>query len=389
MEKKKLYLLMQTYPVAPGEDSFIGPEIPYLKENFDITVVPLEKVTVSGVEKVKALVKAVFSPMVYREAAAGAKKGKNFAKVFPFTLFMLWRANIYADYLKKNVFEAEDAIVYCYWYNEIALGALLLKKYFPKYKFITRCHGYDIYDFRVPGEYHPYKEFMDEKLDRVVFACSHAKKYYLDCHSKTDCGKYPVHYLGVPKKEKIVCPSEKSLRLLSCSNLLAIKRVDLIISALALIKDISVDWYLAGDGPEMETLTAAAKNLPENVRYHFMGYVPNDEYINWVKENPVDLFITTSSTEGGVPVSLSEMASFGIPCIATDVGGIPEIVTQQNGILLSSNPTAAEVSQAITDFYHLSSEERKQKGDNSYKLWQNSFNSETNAQRVVEMLKQL
>ncbi|MBQ6895809.1 MAG: glycosyltransferase, partial [Oscillospiraceae bacterium] len=121
----------------------------------------------------------------------------------------------------------------------------------------------------------------------------------------------------------------------------------------------------------------------------FMGYVPNDEYISWVKENPVDLFITTSSTEGGVPVSLSEMASFGIPCIATDVGGIPEIVTQQNGTLLSSNPTAAEVAQAITDFYHLSSEERKQKGDNSYKLWQNSFNSETNAQRVVEMLKQI
>ena len=389
MEKKKLYLLMQTYPVAPGEDSFIGPEIPYLKENFDITAVPLEKVTVSAFEKIKALVKTVFSPMVYREAAAGAENGKGFAKVFPFSLFMLWRANIYADYLKKNVFEAEEAIVYCYWYNEIALGALLLKKYFPEYKFITRCHGYDLYDFRVPGEYHPYKKFMDEKLDRVVFACNHAKKYYLDRHGKADSGRYPVHHLGVPPKERVVCPAGKTLKLLSCSNLLAIKRVDLIISALMLIKDFPVEWHIAGDGPEVEALQNAAKNLPVNVKCHFMGYVPNDEYISWVKENPVDLFITTSSTEGGVPVSLSEMASFGIPCIGTDVGGIPEIVSDKNGTLLSANPTAEEVAQAITDFYHLSSEERKQKGDNSYKLWQNSFNSETNAQRVVEMLKQI
>ena len=90
-----------------------------------------------------------------------------------------------------------------------------------------------------------------------------------------------------------------------------------------------------------------------------------------------------------MPVSLSEAASFGIPCIGTNAGGIPEIVTAENGTLLRANPTAEEVAQAITDFYHLSSDERKQKGDNSYKLWQTSFNSETNAQRVVDMLKQL
>ena len=389
MEKKKLYLLMQAFPLNQRESSFISPELPFLRENFDVTIVPMEETGPSALAKACAFAKAAFSPLLYKQLLLAKKDGKNPAKVLPFSFFMLWRAKMYADYLKKNVFEAEDAIVYSYWYNEIALSALMLKKQFPKYKFITRCHGYDLYDFRVPGGWHPYKQYMDEKLDRIVFACNHAKQYYLDRHNKTDAEKYPVHHLGVSRKEQLVCPCEETLKLLSCSNLLSIKRVDLIIDALMLIKDFSVNWTVVGDGAEMEKLKAKAKQLPPNISCKFAGYIPNSEYISWLKENPADLFITTSSTEGGVPVSLSEAASFGIPLIGTNVGGIPEIVTEENGTLLNADPTAEEVAQAITDFYHLSSDERKQKGDNSYKLWQTSFNSETNAQRVVDMLKQL
>ena len=380
---------MQAFPLEQRESSFISPELPALKDSFDVTAVPLEKADHSALGKAAALVKALASPLLYSETVKGFRKKGFSPKIFAYNLFVMWRAQTYAAYLKKNVFDGEDAIVYCYWYNEIALGALLLKKQFPDYKFITRCHGYDVYDFRVPGGYHPYKQYMDERLDRVVFACQCAKDYYLDRHGKADSHRYPVHRLGVPPKERVVCPSEKNLRLLSCSNLLALKRVDLIASALMLINGFDVEWSVVGDGPEMEKLKAMAKQLPENIHCSFKGHVPNSEYISWVKENPVDLFITTSSTEGGVPVSLSEMASFGIPCIGTDVGGIPEIVSDKNGTLLSADPTPEEVAQAITDFYHLSSEERNQKGDNSYKLWQNSFNSETNAQRIVEMLKQL
>ena len=45
---------------------------------------------------------------------------------------------------------------------------------------------------------------------------------------------------------------------------------------------------------------------------------------------PVDLFLTVSANEG-IPVSIMEAQSFGIPVIATDVGGISEIVNNVNG----------------------------------------------------------
>ena len=376
------------------EASFIAPELPYLKENFDVTIVPLQRCSHSPVARVVALAKSLVSPMLYRQVLKAKKLGKSPFKVFQFALFMLWRANTYAAYLKKHVFTEKDAIVYGYWYNEIVLSALLLKKQFPQYRYITRCHGYDVYDFRVPGGYHPYKEFMDSRLDRIIFACGDAKKYYLDRHNKTESPKYVLSHLGVPPKN--IDPNKTNhdkdtLTLVSCSAVIGLKRIHLIVDALAQINDFDVHWHHFGDGDQMNNLKERAAQLDtkENIKYTLHGFVANGEYIETLGSMGADLFITTSSTEGGVPVSLSEAASFGIACIGTDVGGIPELVSDKNGTLLCADPTAAQVAEAIADFYYLSSEQKNQKGDNSYKIWQSLFNSETNAKNVIELLKQL
>ena len=59
------------------------------------------------------------------------------------------------------------------------------------------------------------------------------------------------------------------MTLVSCSNLIPLKRADLIIAALALLPEsIRVDWHHFGDGTEREALAAlAVKTLPPNVRW--------------------------------------------------------------------------------------------------------------------------
>ena len=400
MEKRKLYLLTQAYPVKQRETSFISPELPLLKENFDVTVVPLEECSHSAASRICALFKSLFSPLLYIQVADAKKEGKKPFKVFQFSLFMLWRANTYADYLQKNVFDAEDAIVYGYWYNEIVLSALLLKNKHTNYKYITRCHGYDVYDFRVPGGFHPYKKFMDEKLDKIIFACNHAKQYYLCRHNIDDGKKYCLSYLGVPPKDTApaycngatgsAC-SDKPLTLVSCSSVIPLKRVGLIAEALALTGGIQIDWHHFGDGSQMEDVKQQAKQLKQknNISYTLHGHVPNAEYIDILGSMKADLFITASSTEGGVPVSISEAASFGLPVIATAVGGIPEIVSEENGILLSENPSAQEIADAISAFCSLSDCEKSEKGRNSYKKWEEKFNSLNNSKEIITLLNQL
>ena len=66
-----------------------------------------------------------------------------------------------------------------------------------------------------------------------------------------------------------------------------------------------------------------------------MGQVSNREVISYYMNNHVNLFINVSESEG-IPVSIMEAISFGIPVIATDVGGTSEIVIDGfNGLLLN------------------------------------------------------
>ena len=61
-------------------------------------------------------------------------------------------------------------------------------------------------------------------------------------------------------------------------------------------------------------------SLPSTISVKIMGRMKNkDIYSLYEKEKP-DLFINLSSSEG-IPVSIMEAMSFGIPVISTDVGG--------------------------------------------------------------------
>lgn len=388
MNKKKLYLLMQAFPLKDRETPFIAPELPFLKEQFDVTVVPMEEVGISPLTRAVALAKSLLSPLVYTETVKGIKQGKKATKVFTFNLFVMWRAQCYASYLRKNVFESKEATVYTYWYNELALGALLLKNAYPEYKFVTRCHGYDLYDFRLPSDYQPYKEYMDDLLDKVVFISHMGKKYYLERYRREDCDKYSIAYLGVSRQEKKLHEDSDTLHLVSCSNVIPVKRVPLICDALSLIKDINIVWHHFGNGSDMDNIKQLVKLLPENISVNLMGRVPNSEYMDWLKDNPADLFINVSSSEG-LPVSLMEASSFGIPSIATDVGGSREIVSEENGILLCSDPDAETVAASIKEFFRMPADKKQQLGNNSYLKWQNNFNSAVNSKKFTDSLASL
>ena len=76
--------------------------------------------------------------------------------------------------------------------------------------------------------------------------------------------------------------------------------------------------------------------------------------------NEVRCFINVSSSEG-IPVSIMEVMSFGIPVIGTNVGGVSELVNQENGHLLSANPAAQEIVSVIEKFQQLSNEDKEKK----------------------------
>lgn len=87
---------------------------------------------------------------------------------------------------------------------------------------------------------------------------------------------------------------------------------------------------LAGDGPERPALHNLARQLGIAGRVRFLGKADEPERILQAS----DLFVLPSLTEG-MPNSLLEAMATGLPCIATRVGGTPDLIAHgQNGVLV-------------------------------------------------------
>lgn len=97
---------------------------------------------------------------------------------------------------------------------------------------------------------------------------------------------------------------------------------------------------LAGDGPERSSLERSAKNQRVNVQ--FLGHVRSVERLYAA----ADCFILPSLSEGSPNVLLEAMAH-GRPIIATHVGGIEEMVTNEQEALLVAPRNARQLSAAI------------------------------------------
>lgn len=119
--------------------------------------------------------------------------------------------------------------------------------------------------------------------------------------------------------------------IVSVSELVPIKGINYLLKALVYVKDGTL--LIIGDGPERKNLELLSKTLKLNERVSFTGWINNRYRIsNYLRQGTV--FVLPSLSEGR-PRAIVEAMSCGLPIIATNVGGIPEMITNQiNGILV-------------------------------------------------------
>ena len=104
----------------------------------------------------------------------------------------------------------------------------------------------------------------------------------------------------------------------------------------------------------------------------------------YADNHPV-LFINLSYVEG-IPVSIMEAFSYGIPALATDVGATKELVkNQNNGYLIKRDYMIGEVSDTINRYLALSDAEINQYRENAERTWEREYQEE-NFTSFVEAL---
>jgi len=421
--KKILILLTSSYPYGAVAESFLDPEILHLCSYFNkVVVVPrsfpnnTEKVdknlpevceidnslticTTTKVGKVKSILMKVFlclsSKLFYIEIIkkpAVITNIKSLKRLVAFLSEALIIKKWASSYVKKHNLIPQSTVFYTYWLGASTLGLGLLRNEYPEIVVVSRAHRGDLYE----NQYHPeYIPLRDETLSSIskIFLISNSGKEYLSKKYPTYSENYKTIRLGVIDPHFTTSPSGDGIfRIVSCSYIVPVKRLHLLINGLnelgILRPNKTIEWTHIGYGPlEQNIKKLASEVLPVNVQYNFTGFLPDKGVIEYYQQHNVDIFINVSSSEG-IPVSIMEAQSCGIPVIATDVGGTHEIVSDEVGLLLDSDPTPTDIANAILKFIDNPNQnyEKKAKSKNNWKL---NYNAEVNHDSFAQEISNL
>jgi len=127
--------------------------------------------------------------------------------------------------------------------------------------------------------------------------------------------------------------------------------------------------------------------MPSNVKHHFTDYQGDRQLFELYRTQPGDVFMNTSASEGA-PVAVMEAMSVGLPVIATNVGGNPELVGAENGVVIPANPTPEEIAAAIGTLL-VSDETRARMRAASRQKWSAMSSSTRNYESFAKTLQEL
>lgn len=395
---KNLIIFCSNYPFGLTE-TFLENEIKFISSYFKkIIVYPLncpsgdchiretpDNVTFTNpllpVSHFKRFLKGLFNlsglPFSIKEILLLIKKIRTKQHIFElYNLILIYRIMLSSSRFKR-IQKEENSILYFYW----GKGQVVFLPKLVTNKTFVRIHGNEVDSIR-NNDFLPYTDALmatpkiisisEQVKFKVTNTFNFKNQVYLNKLGSYDCGLQPKKY------------DKNITRLVSVANCIPSKRVDLIVKALSKIDEEIIEWIHFGDGQLLDSLREKAKNeLSSNIRYYFKGRVPNSDIINFYKEYYVDLFISVSAFEG-IPVSIMEAMSFGIPVFATDAGATGEIVNEETGFLVSKQFNINELIVCIKNCHDKTLNIVKR--INSRKFWNKNYNANKNYKKLIEIL---
>jgi colanic acid/amylovoran biosynthesis glycosyltransferase len=118
-------------------------------------------------------------------------------------------------------------------------------------------------------------------------------------------------------------------------------------------RGVNLELWLAGKGELEEELRGQVGALGLAGNVSFLGQLPHPEVMDLYRRGEVDIVVLPSldlggSEHEGIPVSLMEAMSYGVPVVSTATGGIPELLGGGAGVVVPpADPTA--LAEAIGD----------------------------------------
>ncbi|MET0859087.1 MAG: glycosyltransferase [Telluria sp.] len=419
MKRKKLIIVTTAYPYGKGE-AFLEAELAHISKYFEVELVPCFYDSATQARSLDHEVN-----LHYAKKRWGA--GRKFLMLRSFVTALwqhkwlddllhilgrdhkwentkelaraLYRAKLFETFLTDRFAGDKNppGLVYFYWMTPEILGAVACRqRCAPGLKIISRAHGGDLYTEARIGGYSGLRESILRNVDEV-YCISDYGRAYLERKYAFATLKPRLARLGVndPGYLNAAPSSEARLSIVSCSFVVLEKRLHLVVDAIKYLIErnprLEIKWTHIGDGgPLYQQLRAyVAAQLGDRAEVVFKGYLTQPQVMALYRDENFDVFVNVSDSEG-IPVSLMEASSVGIPMIATDVGGNSEIVNSANGILLPADPDTETIAAALIRFQDRQSALPYRR--NARAQWEQKYNAAVNhdsfGRQLINMLEQ-
>jgi glycosyltransferase involved in cell wall biosynthesis len=410
-----LLVLTKHFPYNMGEtaaESYLETEVAYLAEAFDevlvaateapadrspVQVLPVNARSVSlgfvqsKAEKARCLLNGSTrrsGPETLRGGAIRSERGLRPVEA-TWQRYFVGKAARKWDRLTTELDAANfvPTHTYSFWLYDTALMAAWAKQLYSCSRAVARAHGYDLYRDRTRSHYLPCREYLLGTLDAVL-PCSIDGTAYLSSEWPAYADKVSTSYLGTRElPDRSEEPKGDLFEVVTCSRAVPVKRLGLVCDAMALLDSdgLPIHWTHYGDGPDLAQVRKRARAF-RSVESSFPGNIVNHDLLRRYGETHIDLFVNASSSEG-LPISIMEASGFGVPVLATDVGGTREIVEDGvNGRLMLEEVDARGLAAAIREFWEMSPDELAGHRRAARHVWAERFRTEKNVHVLLNAL---
>lgn len=386
-EYERIYIVIPQFQII--DQSIIRYSIPQ-----NATIVPLQT-RVKLVHKIKALFYWLKPPIRneikhFRNSYKLNFGFNHFKIITGFMASGIAFSDLFLKALKHHNHPPDKTTIYSYWFTFATWGLTRIKLAFPDYNTGTRVHGWDCFFNRSKENYLPLRPNTIETLDWICPISETGKAHLIEKIKGVPIDKIHVHNLGVEisPKEYPIHFQPGIIRILSVSFVHFVKRMHLIIDALACIDDIEIEWTHIGNwSPQTIWLHDSAKEKlgsKKNIKYSFTGEQKIEEVRSFMEQRKADFLLCTSESEG-IPVSMMEASAYGMPIISTAVGGVPEIVFDgETGFLLPPNPSPEQIALALREIVQMDESKYRILSENAKQTYLNKFQAKVNYKKFNE-----
>jgi N-acetyl-alpha-D-glucosaminyl L-malate synthase BshA len=218
---------------------------------------------------------------------------------------------------------------------------------------VTTLHGTDITIVGQDPSFHPIAKFSIERSDRITAVSQFLKEETFNAFHCTGCRVNVIYNFVDPTVYgRSLYPQTVRQQLgvtgpvlMHISNFRPVKRVGDVIRVFANVnKELPSTLVMIGDGPDRAIAEEEARLLGVHRSVHFLGKLESVAPLL----AGADLFLLPSQSESFGLSALEALAS-GVPVVATDAGGIKEVVVQgETGFLYPVGDVDAMTQGALS-----------------------------------------